>query len=300
MTHYWGRRRGIQVMAHGDARNDPCACGSGRKAKRCCLVDGHWVKQPVRVLPESPATGHSNPSCYLARFRDCSTKISREHYFSSGILSLISEEIGGNIAATGLAWVERAPQDAVPADAFNAKVLCDRHNSGLGPLDDAATKLYRAICDLHLGWPDTAGRFLMSGHDLERWMLKVTIGILLTGQHQVKPDLLVKFDNISDKTLGQLLHPGRFDYRAGEGLYAVRTEAGGFIRSPTSGFTTHWADNQTLAGVTVELRGLRFVLSLSPEMRIHPDYSSMTHRPERMAFSKKGGKRRNLMFSWVR
>lgn len=286
-------------MGRGNARNDPCACNGGRKAKNCCLVDGEWKRRPVSALPKGPATGHSNPDCYLSRFGNCSHKTSREHYFSHGILKLISEEIGGNIITTGPAWVESSDQMAFPPSAFRAKVLCERHNSALGGLDEVATDLYRSICSLDTGWPETAGRRLFNGYDLERWMVKTTIGILLTGQYKARPDQLVKFETISNRTLQRLLYPGQFDDTEGEGLYVERNPEGGFRRVAQSGFTAHWASSKTLAGVTVELRGFRLVLGLDSSIRKHPDFERLAHRPASLAFSKDGCTPRDLIFSWT-
>ena len=56
--------------------------------------------------------------------------------------------------------------------ALTANCLCTRHDNLLSPIDTVGAKLFEAI--QKCGTTDTGRRrlFLLSGHDVERWMLR--------------------------------------------------------------------------------------------------------------------------------
>jgi hypothetical protein len=171
-------------MAH--LRNAPCPCGSGKKAKKCCLLsDGSFCVRPMDVRPKAPPTGFAHEGCYLAAYRDCSEKLSREHYLSKGILRALEAE-NGPLTLTGLPWLEAGEVASLPPTALAARVLCERHNNCLSPLDSAALRLFHAFRQLREPPPTNSALTLLSGHDVERWLLKTLLGILAAGIVQVQ------------------------------------------------------------------------------------------------------------------
>ncbi len=129
---------------------DPCPCGSERKAKFCCLAKGRWHGTPSNVHPSSPATGIYIDGCYAKSLLDCSTKLSREHYFSRALL----KAVGPKADISGLPW-QAGKTNEVRLDALTAKVLCTRHNHALSGLDHAAARFFQTLRTFDAGFHDS-------------------------------------------------------------------------------------------------------------------------------------------------
>lgn len=56
-------------------------------------------------------------------------------------------------------------------------MLCDRHNAALAPLDSIAVRLFRAFDEEGAAGSGQQLLYLFSGHDIERWLLKILCGI---------------------------------------------------------------------------------------------------------------------------
>ena len=160
-------------------RNASCPCGSGEKAKCCCLTaNNNWFKVPANLTPPPPATGFSNPNCFAASTRDCSRKISLEHFISRGLLNQLNNK---SAIIAGLAWQAKEEFNRVGINSLASKVLCSRHNTALSLLDGPVIRLSQALED----FDDSLGTEtsiintelrLFSGEDIERWILKAIIG----------------------------------------------------------------------------------------------------------------------------
>ena len=107
---------------------------------------------------------HAN--CYMAATGGCDTKISGEHLISEGVLKILAEK---QVELSGVPWL-KGQKRMLGFGALTANCLCTRHNNLLFPIDTVGAKLFEAI--QKRGTTDT-GRgllFLLSGHDVERWM----------------------------------------------------------------------------------------------------------------------------------
>ncbi len=157
-------------------RGTPCPCGSGRAVEKCCWHNGILRLRETKTRLTRPKTGYINPSCYASPLEDCSNKISREHYKSGSILEAIDKDWG--LVVGNLPWlVDRTK--AISPKALTSKILCERHNSALSPLDTVALRFFNAFDTVtnDLGvHPGHDRMFLFNGHDIERWILKVLCG----------------------------------------------------------------------------------------------------------------------------
>jgi hypothetical protein len=122
-------------------------------------------------------------TCYAAVLGGCSRRTSREHYISEAVLR--------DIAAEGSLWMQGSrsvPEKWLPPSAFSAKIMCRRHNSALSGLDAAARSVVAALRDSQTaldGGATPASRSTSgSGTDFERWLLKLSAGLLASGQIQ--------------------------------------------------------------------------------------------------------------------
>jgi hypothetical protein len=149
---------------------DLCLCGSGKLMRDCCL----FVRCDTRT--PSPITGYSHPSCFASALKDCSPTISREHYVSKSILKLFGE---GGLMISGMPWLPEGVQKKVSSASLTGKMLCERHNNALSPLDELTAKFFRFFTS---GWNgDTVEVYLIRGFDLERWLLKMLCGLVVSG-----------------------------------------------------------------------------------------------------------------------
>ena len=117
--------------------------------------------------------------CYASALGDCGgRRLTFEHYFSKGILKLLSvREIGG------FPW--QSDRNRPSIDTLGAKILCEKHHRLLSPLDQAAVQVFRFfdqyVPDVVSGWRTNHVVVEMKGELLERWMLKALIGVTASG-----------------------------------------------------------------------------------------------------------------------
>ncbi len=160
----------------------PCPCGSGQKDRDCCLTRGHYFKAPADVNPTPPISGVVNPACYMSSTSDCSNDSEREHFFSESILRELS--MGAkHVWAAGMHWMAPEVPERAATKGISARVLCGRHNRALGPLDAAAVGFFRTLREIRPtdGEEPPPTHSLYSGHDIERWLLKVMLGLATSG-----------------------------------------------------------------------------------------------------------------------
>ena len=78
--------------SHESVRNEPCPCGSGEKATRCCLGSTGWNPKPVNVSLNPDGNPRRHPGCFLERFGGCSDRIPWEHFMSRALLRRMQAE----------------------------------------------------------------------------------------------------------------------------------------------------------------------------------------------------------------
>jgi hypothetical protein len=210
----------------------------------------------------------------LANTRDCSKRIDREHYLSAAVLRHLDRRSGGGgIRVRGLAFADNSERETFPVSALAAKILCNHHNTMLSPLDSAVGRFFGAMEDLEAGWTDTGGLLLVNGFDLERWILKLTIGVLATGQSYRAPGLQTKLQTAGTGLLARLLEPGGLDGTRAEGLYIWRYQPRG---SQDIALTMRWRGLDDLCAVDFEVDGLRLSVAISTSLAAK---DGLLHRP---------------------
>lgn len=209
----------------GPRRKDPCPCGSGRQTRRCHSnrSDGRWLWPTAVPLLAGARTGHSHPKCYAAASKDCSEKISREHWLSADILRAIAS--GKTVTVVGMPW-QQGSTHQLPVSALAANILCQRHNSALSPLDVSASTAFRVLWHFQEDQrrsPDLHGAefALVSGEDLERWLLKLLWGAVAAGvlSHGSKPVRALRSSASEEELLNYLFRDGALPQ--GWGLYTA-------------------------------------------------------------------------------
>jgi hypothetical protein len=118
--------------------------------------------------------------CYATLLADCEGRLSLEHPVSENVLDYLAGGSGEVRVHGRSSQRDLEHGDLLPVRTLGRRVLCERHNGTLGPLDAVGGRFVRADADakLHLA-EQNSGDFhaLFNGYDLERWLLKVLCGI---------------------------------------------------------------------------------------------------------------------------
>jgi hypothetical protein len=214
-----GSRRFIGPVAFAgpveSVRTGRCPCGSGRGARGCHAdrTQDLWLLPASAPLLSGPRSGHRNERCYAAASEDCSPKVSREHWLSADILRTLTH--GKTVTVEGAPWQRGRRQEFTPK-ALAANVLCERHNNGLAPLDAVAGRAFDVLrryqADQRTAPAPRGSQFaLVSGEDLQRWLLKVLWGATAAGAFadDGKPVRALNTDNREQALVDYLFRGGR-------------------------------------------------------------------------------------------
>lgn len=258
-------------------------------ASDCCWTPVGWVQKSVSTSPPLPVTGHSNQRCYARHTKDCSKKISNEHYWSRAILELL----GGNPYVSGMPWMKPGEERRIPAARLASKILCERHNHSLSPLDAHATRFFGTLQGIGRRFL-RSGRvtdefYLFDGVALELWMLKMLCGIVATER------LNDRADNPDPRWVDTLLSGAGMGKQSG--LY-LRMDRGATYLDDHIRTIPAW-DGGRVVGLDVELRGTTFQLSTTGA----PDIDKrrvrhLLHKPQGISLVGRRGAVKSVMFYW--
>jgi len=248
----------------------------------CCYNGRIWHKPSailsLRALPPISAVD----KCYLRELGSCGGGISGEHLISESIMLLLQGD--GDFSISGVPWLAEGETKILPTGALTANCLCRTHNSALSPLDSAALYFFRSLKSSLEDKPGDA-RAIVSGHDIERWLLK-TVKALAASRNLARGTEKLSGAFSSDiQVLNMLDDPA--SWPEGAGLYCVMS-AGDLTenhrRFQLQPYTNH---RDEICGLTVSILGLVFVLMLEPpdsalrqrlgEARYRPGSISITY-----------------------
>lgn len=241
---------------------DYCPCESGKRIEKCACVVGTRFHPPVAVVtPPPPRTGYANPACYLRDDADCGTQMSREHFISESILKII-QVANGELLVQGFPWL-KSPRRLSP-NALASRILCQRHNGALSPLDAIALRFYRRANSAREHLLAPRGRrdkvYLFNGNDLERWMLKVLCGLLVSGNAATGDGSKFVSEPIPawiDVLMGRREMPAKL------GLHVTSKVGDPISGSPGIGFGPAFGDTGEPVGAVACINGLCFALTLA-------------------------------------
>lgn len=115
--------------------------------------------------------------CYLKGYGECTGPITGEHYISASVLRVLN---GGNgtVRMGGGPWQPKGVLQTFGQNAVTAKILCERHNSGLSPLDDVAGKTFELLSNVETRPNEVRSFNKIDGLLLERWLVKLACGLV--------------------------------------------------------------------------------------------------------------------------
>ena len=191
---------------------------------------------------------YSHPKCYAKHLKNCSQRISREHYISENVLGLL-----GKIKVDGCDDLRRSPDGTTPLASITASILCEKHNSELSPLDQEAGKFFEHFRKLLLV-NGNIHDLEVDGPKMERWFLKVFIGMFKAG--------LLPNGKIPDSRVENLVDIlfEKNEWLYGHGLWLMVTTGDNFKPSDSISIKTSIGDYKEILVADIDLGGLVFCL----------------------------------------
>jgi hypothetical protein len=269
-------RRKIKSVVRG-----ACPCGSGKPAHRCCFNGRDWHKPAtvlgLRALPPASRV----EKCYMKELASCVGPISGEHLISESVIRVLMAN--GDFSVSGLPWLDKGVEKILPPEAFRMNCLCAKHNSALSPLDDAARFFFDSLkSSLELN-PKTR-HAIVSGHDIERWLLK-TAKSMAVSKNFARGGERLSGAFANDAAILDMLDAPEHWVR-GTGLYC--TMDAGDLAQNNPRFQLQPATNGQgeIEALGLSILGLRFVLMLEPpNVDKHPFLHGARYRPSRIEVS---------------
>lgn len=240
--------------------------------------------------PPGSVTGHANAKCYACRDRNCSPKISKEHFISATLLRQI--QLNNTAKVAGLKWQQGETFNVVPLAGLASSILCERHNNALSPLDTCMGSFSQAIGEFDAALRSSTSANAsenrhFSGDDIERWMVKCLLGLTTSknlNTTDLKPECVdLLFANI--------------DWPEGWGLYFSASSAKPIHHSASFLIETLVdAARGVILAAKFVIRGVPFVLCLGK-----PDNPASfgLFRPEAIVF-RNGQCEKVLALSWLK
>jgi hypothetical protein len=211
----------------------------------------------------------------------CVAPISGEHLISESVIRVLMAD--GDFSVSGLPWLEEGKEKILPPQKFRTNCLCVKHNSALHPLDDAA-KYFFASLKSHLELDAGSRHAIVSGHDIERWLLKTAKALAVSKNLAKGRERLSGAFARDEAILDMLDNPGQRP--DGTGLYCVMNTGDvteNHTRFQLQPFTNDQGEIEVLA---LNILGLRFVLLLEPpDVNKHPFLREAKYRPGRIEIS---------------
>lgn len=222
---------------------------------------------------------------------DCGRGLSREHFISEGILRRLNTPAPGQnegaLRVVGLPWLEKGVPQSLPPTALASRILCDRHNSALSPLDTVAGRFFDRLEAAVIFRDEPEGETsnalsIFSGLDVERWMLKLLCGLAASGNMSFSRDPQMSFA-IPNEWLEILFEDERFP--DGQGFYA-HADLGHQFETVRGVLVRPLAYDHRLAGLRLSMQGVEFLLNMLPPELAHPRLrESYMYRPLELHFT---------------
>lgn len=257
----------------------PCICRSGKAGGVCCFDGRRFWRAPAVVRLRRGENTLSLEGCYLNKTNSCCGKISNEHLISEAVLKVIQAK---QLTAVGLPWQPESPMN-IGLNTLVANCLCRFHNSALSPLDTAAGQFFEALQLADTSQSSRGFQILVSGHDIERWLLKTLFNFAYSKSllNSGKP-LLPLFHSTIDPVF-LLENPA--SWPAGTGIYFLQnvgdrvTRNDEFALAPIS-----MRDTNELIGMKISVQGLVFDLLLVPREITQSTNAPGVYRPGSLSF----------------
>jgi hypothetical protein len=259
--------------------NGPCPCGSGKTARLCCFNGRDWRKPAAALGLKDLPPAQRVEKCYMKEQGSCVPPISGEHIISDSVCQVLMGD--GKFSISGVPWLEAGEVKIIAPP--QAKCLCTKHNSALSPLD-AAAHYFLASLKSYLENDAGSRHALISGHDLERWLLKTAKAAAVSKNlARGREPLSGAFSR--DEAILDMLDAPRY-WPEGAGLYCTMNTGDLTENTPRFQFQPLTNEHDDIEALAVNILGFRFVLLLeAPDLSKYPGLRDAKYRPGRIVIS---------------
>jgi hypothetical protein len=259
--------------------NGPCPCGLGKAARLCCFNGRDWHKPAAALDLKALPTAQRVEKCYMKELGSCVPPISGEHIISDSVCQVLMGD--GEFSISGVPWLEAGEVKIIAPP--QAKCLCTKHNSALSPLDDAAHYFFASLKS-YLEHDAGSRHTLISGHDLERWLLK-TAKAAAVSKNLARGREKLSGAFARDEAILDMLDAPRH-WPEGAGLYCTMNTGDLTENTRRFQFQPFTNERDDVEALAVNILGIRFVLLLeAPDLNKHPGLRGAKYRPGRIVIS---------------
>jgi hypothetical protein len=224
----------------------------------------------------------------------CDGKISGEHLFSHSIMLLLKAD--GDFSISGVPWLAEGQTKIFPPRTLTANCLCQKHNSALSRLDDTALYFFTALKSC-LDREAQSARYIVSGHDIERWLLK-TVKALAASKNLARGRQWLSGAFASDVQVLDMLDDPT-NWPEGAGLYCVMKTGEKTENHNRFQLQPYTNQNDEISGLAVNILGLTFILMLvTPDMATTIQLKGARYRPGKISISYPSSTN-DIAISWV-
>ncbi|KFG89150.1 hypothetical protein BV98_002977 [Sphingobium herbicidovorans NBRC 16415] len=212
----------------------------------------------------------------------CVSPISGEHLISESVIEVLKGD--GGFSISGVPWLAKGEEKILSKKSLRANCLCTKHNSVLSPIDNAAKHLFRCLKVFLEGDAGQPRHALVSGHDIERWLLKTAKALAVSG-NLVRDDKRLSGAFAKDVSLVAMLDDPTA-WPEGAGLYCMMNE-GDLMVNHSRFQLVPWVetaeDGDEIVAVQVSVLGFIFVLLLEQvDDEKYPLLARAQYRPGRI------------------
>ncbi|MGZ5434515.1 MAG: hypothetical protein ACXWID_20045 [Pyrinomonadaceae bacterium] len=251
--------------------------------------------------------------CWASELGGCSTTQSREHYITRALWP------DGGITIRGFEWLDGRAK-TVGVDSLTAKILCDKHNNLLSPLDAEASRVFRTVGEIFL-LNEARGKtklskqywkvqkYEASGKIFERWAAKYLVGLFC----------VVGKDTCWHETQTEPIRPplrivraifGEIGFEKPIGLYLAAISGDSFDGVDGVTMSPLFHPEGGLLGGHFEFKGFSFVIWLSeedphsftmagrPGTQFGPGANELLYRPQTWQFTSRHIITARISFDW--
>jgi hypothetical protein len=274
--------------------NGPCPCGLARAARLCCFNGRDFHKSHAILGLKALPPASRVEKCYMKELGSCVGPISGEHLISESVIRILMAD--GDFSISGLPWLDAGEQRILPPQNLKANCLCRKHNSALHPLDDAAQYFFASL-KLYLEMDKGSRHAMVSGHDIERWLLKTAKAVAVPKNFARGQERLSGVFSHDEAILELLDSPHQWP--DGAGLYCVMNTGDMTVNHPRFQLQPLTNDQDEIVALALNILGLGFVLLLeSADVGKYPFLREAKYRPGRIIISYPSSATHWVTMSW--
>ncbi|AMG75541.1 hypothetical protein [Sphingopyxis granuli] len=209
----------------------------------------------------------------------CVGPISGEHLISESVIEVLKGD--GGFSISGVPWLDKGEEKILGAQSLRANCLCTKHNSALSPIDSAVRHFFASLksyLEVDAGEPRMA---LISGHDLEVWLLKTAKALAVSGNLARGDEKLSGAFAQDHMVVAMLDDPTAWPDRAG--LYCLMSEGDMIVNHSRFQLVPWLNEAEEIVALQVSILGFIFLLLLEKlDIEKYPLLAAAKYRPSRI------------------